>query len=138
MKIKGRGITKGQAHGEILKTNQEISFLGGVDPNTSKITDPNHELLGQKIKNKILVFPGGKGSTVGSYVIYQLKKNNKAPKAIINIETEPIVAVGAVISKIPLIDQINIQKIPNKGKAKINANKGTIETNQNQNQNPEK
>ncbi|WGI17015.1 DUF126 domain-containing protein [Methanonatronarchaeum sp. AMET-Sl] len=129
MKIKGRSITKGIATGEILKTNQEISFLGGVDPETSKITDPNHELLGQEIKDKILIFPGGKGSTVGSYIIYQLKKNNKAPKAIINKETEPIVAVGAVISKIPLIDQINIDKLPKKGKATVNAEQGTIETN---------
>ncbi|RZN63180.1 DUF126 domain-containing protein [Methanonatronarchaeum sp. AMET6-2] len=127
MKIKGRGITGGTAEGAVLKTDQEISFLGGVDPDTGRITDPEHELKDEEITDKILVFPRGKGSTVGSYVLYQLKKNNKAPKAIINIETEPIVAVGAVISEIPLIDQIDIDKIPQSGYISMDATKGTIE-----------
>jgi hypothetical protein len=54
----------------------------------------------------VLIFPGGKGSTVGSYVIYQLKKRGLAPAAMINIHSEPIVAVGAIISGIPLVDRV--------------------------------
>ena len=68
--------------------------------------DPDHELYGKCVSGKILIFPGGKGSTVGSYVIYQLKKRGLAPVAMINIRSEPIVAVGAIISGIPLVDRV--------------------------------
>jgi hypothetical protein len=70
------------------------------------VIDPAHELFGQSIAGKVLIFPGGKGSTVGSYVIYQLKKRGKAPFAMINLRSEPIVAVGAIISGIPLVDRV--------------------------------
>jgi len=106
MRIKGRTIARGQATGKVLMTKDPISFLGNVNPETGEVVDPNHELFGKSIKDTILVFPQGKGSTVGSYVIYQLKKNNAAPVAIINLECEPIVAVGAIISAIPMIDKL--------------------------------
>jgi predicted aconitase with swiveling domain len=70
------------------------------------VIDPAHELFGQSIAGKVLIFPGGKGSTVGSYVIYQLKKRGRAPSAMINLRSEPIVAVGAIISGIPLVDRV--------------------------------
>ena len=63
------------------------------------------------MKGKILVFPNGKGSTVGSYTLYRMKKNAMAPAAIINKECETVVAVGAIISEIPCIDEIDISKI---------------------------
>jgi predicted aconitase with swiveling domain len=103
--VKGRTIARGKATGKVLMTKDPISFLGNVNPETGEIVDPVHELFGQTIKGTVLVFPQGKGSTVGSYVIYQLKKNNAAPVAIINLECEPIVAVGAIISEIPLVDK---------------------------------
>ncbi|MGV8175761.1 MAG: aconitase X swivel domain-containing protein, partial [Methanothrix sp.] len=78
-----------------------------VNPDTGVVVDPAHELFGQSISGKVLVFPGGKGSTVGSYVIYQLKKRGLAPAAMINIRSEPIVAVGAIISGIPLVDRVS-------------------------------
>ena len=106
MKVKGRTIARGQAAGKVLMTKDPISFLGNVNPETGEVVDPNHDLFGKSIKDTILVFPQGKGSTVGSYVIYQLKKNNAAPAAIINLECEPIVAVGAIISAIPMIDKL--------------------------------
>jgi len=68
--------------------------------------EEGHELFGKSVKDKVLVFPHGKGSTVGSYVLYQLSKNGFAPSAMINIESEPIVAVGAIISGIPLVDRL--------------------------------
>ncbi|MBZ3935735.1 DUF126 domain-containing protein [Methanimicrococcus blatticola] len=104
--IKGRIIARGQASGKVLMTKDPISFLGTVNPETGDIVDPSHELFGKSIKGTVLVFPQGKGSTVGSYVIYQLQKNNAAPAAIINLECEPIVAVGAIISEIPMIDKL--------------------------------
>ncbi len=106
MQIKCHRVASGRASGPALVTGQAISFLGNVNPETGVVVDPAHELFGESIAGKVLVFPGGKGSTVGSYVIYQLKKRGLAPVAMINLLSEPIVAVGAVISGIPLVDRV--------------------------------
>ncbi len=111
MELKGRIISRGVAESDALKTNQPISFYGGVDPETSEILEKGHELQGKRIKGKILVFPTGKGSTVGSYTLYRLKKGGVAPAGIINGECETVVAVGAIISEIPCIDKIDISGI---------------------------
>ena len=111
MELAGRIISKGVAEGEALTTSQPISFYGGVDPDTSMIVEKGHELEGKEIRTKILVFPNGKGSTVGSYTLYRMKKNGTAPAGIINRECETVVAVGAIISEIPCVDKIDIQKI---------------------------
>jgi hypothetical protein len=104
--IKGRKISKGEAKGDVLLSAQAISFYGGVDPDTGVVTEKGHPLEGKSVKDKVLVFPQGKGSTVGSYALYRMKKNGTAPKAIINKECETIVAVGAIISEIPMIDKL--------------------------------
>ena len=109
--LKGRIIYKGKAEAEALVTAQPISFYGGVDPNTGIVIEKGHELQGQSVKDKILVFPQGKGSTVGSYTLYRMKKNGVAPAGMINKECETIVAVGAIISEIPCVDKIDISKI---------------------------
>ncbi|OPY54806.1 MAG: hypothetical protein A4E49_00817 [Methanosaeta sp. PtaU1.Bin112] len=106
MEIKCHRVACGFASGPALVTREAISFLGNVDARTAIVVDPAHELFGQCIAGKVLIFPGGKGSTVGSYVIYQLKKRGLAPSAMINIRSEPIVAVGAIISGIPLVDRV--------------------------------
>jgi len=106
MQIKCHRVASGRASGPALVTGQAISFLGNVNPETGVVVDPAHELFGESIAGKVLIFPGGKGSTVGSYVIYQLKKRGLAPVAMINLISEPIVAVGAVISGIPLVDRV--------------------------------
>jgi predicted aconitase with swiveling domain len=111
MEMKGRIISRGVVEAEALTTTQPISFYGGVDPETSEILEKGHELKGKKIKGKILVFPTGKGSTVGSYTLYRLKKGGVAPAGIINNECETVVAVGAIISEIPCVDKIDISKI---------------------------
>ena len=111
MELKGRTISRGVAEAEALTTSHAISFYGGVDPETSEILEKGHELQGKRIKGKILVFPTGKGSTVGSYTLYRLKKGGVAPAGIINRECETVVAVGAIISEIPCVDEIDISKI---------------------------
>jgi uncharacterized protein len=111
MELKGRIISRGVTEGEALTTNMPISFYGGVDPETSEILEKGHELQGKRIKGKILVFPNGKGSTVGSYTLYRLKKGGVAPAGMINRDCETVVAVGAIISEIPCVDQIDISKI---------------------------
>lgn len=107
MILKGRSIAKGTGTGELLYTDAPISFLGSVDPATGMITDKTHPLHGKSIAGKILAFPYGKGSTVGSYVMYGLAKNHVSPAAIINTECETIVAIGAIISGIPMVDRLN-------------------------------
>jgi predicted aconitase with swiveling domain len=106
MEIKCHKVSSGRACGQALVTKEPISFLGNVNPETGVVVDPGHELFGQCIAGKVLIFPGGKGSTVGSYVIYQLMKRGIAPAAMINLLSEPIVAVGAIISGIPLVDRV--------------------------------
>ncbi|MDO9097982.1 MAG: DUF126 domain-containing protein [Candidatus Methanoperedens sp.] len=110
MKLKAHIVSRGKAEGEALVTSKPISFLGSIDLKSGIVIEKGHELAGKSIKGKVLVFPGGKGSTVGSYAIYQLKKNGAAPCAMINVKAEPIVAVGAIISDIPLVD--NVEKNP--------------------------
>ncbi|HNZ59832.1 MAG TPA: DUF126 domain-containing protein [Methanofastidiosum sp.] len=127
MILTGRKISKGMAEGEVLKSSSPISFLGGIDPKTGIILDKNSNACGKSIKGKIFVFPMGKGSTVGSYVIYQLKKNGVAPLAIINKEAETIVSVGAIISDIPMVDKIDIDSFKEGELVKVNGDKGTVE-----------
>ena len=111
MELKGRIIFKGKIKGEAIVTSQPVSFYGGVDPDSGVLVEKGHELEGKNLKGKILVFPTGKGSTVGSYTLYRMKKNNTAPVGMINKECETIVAVGAIISNIPCVDKIDTSKI---------------------------
>ncbi|MGZ7049270.1 MAG: DUF126 domain-containing protein [Methanobacterium sp.] len=103
--IKCKKISKGNAKGEVLITKDPLSFLGGVDPHTGMVIDQGHELYGKKITDKILIIPSGKGSTVGSYVIFQMSKSKTAPKAIISIKAEPIIATGAIMAGIPMVHE---------------------------------
>jgi len=82
-----------------------------VDADTGEVVERGHELRGMSVKGKVLVFPNGKGSTVGSYVLYRMAKNGVAPCAIVNAKCETIVAVGAIISEIPCVDMIDISRI---------------------------
>ena len=120
MILKGRVIKEGQAEGEALVTQQPIGFFGGVDPETGVVVEPGHELEGRSISGKILVFPTGKGSTVGSYTLYRLRRNGLAPAAIISTESEAIVAVGAIIADVPMVDHIDISQIAMGAKVVIN------------------
>jgi len=104
-----------------------ISFYGGIDPETGQVVEKGHALEGQSIGGKVLVFPTGKGSTVGSYTLYRLKKAGKAPAAIVNVESETITAVGCIISGIPCIDHIPIDQITTGMKVRVDAQAGTVE-----------
>jgi len=108
VQIRGRGIAKGIGKGPLLISPAPVSFLSGVDPASGIIVEKGHPLEGVSIAGKVFAFPYGKGSTVGSYVLYGLSRNGHAPVAIINTEAEPIIATGAIIGKIPMIDRIEI------------------------------
>ena len=111
LKLTGRVIYRGRAEGKALVSTQPLSFYGGISPVTGKVIERGHELFGESVKGRVLAFPYGKGSTVGSYVLYRLRKNGRAPSAIINEECETIVAVGAIISEIPCVDKIDLSRI---------------------------
>lgn len=111
-----------------MVSSEPISFLGGVNPDNGQVIDPNHELNGQIIKDKVLFIPGGKGSTVGSYVIFQMMKNNTAPKAIICINAEPIIATGAIMSDIPMVDSPeDTSELTDGTLVEVDGDNGTIE-----------
>jgi predicted aconitase with swiveling domain len=109
--LRGRVIRAGHAAGVALVSPAPIGFLGGVDPDTGRVIEAGHPLEGQSVAGRILVFPAGKGSTVGSYTIYRLRRNGVAPAGILCAESEPIVAVGAIIAEIPMLDHIALGAI---------------------------
>jgi predicted aconitase with swiveling domain len=109
--LTGRIIKAGRCQGRALVSPEPLSFFGGVDAATGIVVEPNHPLQGQCIAGRVLVFPTAKGSTVGSYILYRLKKAGLAPAGIVNAESEAIVAVGAIMAEIPMVDQVDIGQI---------------------------
>jgi hypothetical protein len=124
--LTGRTIFAGQASGIALVTRQGISFFGGVDPDTGMVVERGHELEGQSLTGKVLVFPTGKGSTVGSYTLYRLKHNGKAPAAILNRQCETITAVGCIIAEISCLDQVEIERLESGMFLEVDAGQGVV------------
>ena len=130
MKIKGKSVTKGMTEGDAIVTRMPISFTGGMDPNSGIIREPNHELEGQSVAGKILVFPAGKGSTTGSWQFYATYKRGNAPKGIINVKAEGVVAVAAIITGTPMMHQLEddpLECISTGDFVRINADEGYVE-----------
>ncbi len=124
--MKGRMINPGKAKAKAIVSREPIGFYGGIDAKTGMVIEKGHELEGKSVTGKILVFPCGKGSTVGSYVIYGLAKNGVAPAAIINKETETIVATGAILAGIPCVDGIDISKIKTGDMLEVDADNAIV------------
>jgi len=96
-------IVKGKATGIILKSKNPINFLGAVDKKTGIIRDSNHDLFQKSVRDVVLVFPHGIGSSVGAYTIYSLKQNNSAPRAMICQKADLTVVSGCALANIPLV-----------------------------------
>ena len=96
-------LVSGKVEGTVLKSNDPINFLGTVDKKTGIISDKNHTLFEKSLKNTVLVFPSGIGSSVGAYTIYSIKSNNTAPIAMICKKADLTVATGCALANIPLI-----------------------------------
>jgi hypothetical protein len=126
--ITGRGISGGTGKGRLLVSPAPISFLSGVDPETGVIVETGHPLKGSCIAGRVLAFPYGKGSTVGSYVLYALGRNGHAPAAIVNTEAEAIIATGAIIANIPMIDRISVPlaELNDAAMVTVNGEAGTL------------
>lgn len=107
-------------------SNMGISFFGGVDPESGVVVERGHDLEGQSIAGKVLVFPTGKGSTVGSYTLYRLKRAGKAPIAIVNAECETIIAVGCIIAEIPCVDLVPVHELRSGQQVVVDGEKGVV------------
>lgn len=105
--LKGHKVAKGKAEGEALVSHEPLSFFGGVNTETGMVTDKNHELHGASLAGKILVFPMVKGSSAGGYQLYDMVAHKTAPKGIINLRANSVIAVGAIISDIPVVDKLD-------------------------------
>lgn len=126
--IHARPISRGTGSGPLLISPVPISFLSGVDPATGTIVETGHPLRGTQVTGTVLAFDYGKGSTVGSYILYALGRNGKGPAAIINTEAEPIVAVGAIIGNIPMVDrpEIPLKNMKSGVRVSVNGETGEI------------
>lgn len=124
--MKGRSIVPGQCKGLALVSAKPLSFLGGVDYNSGVIIEKGHDLKDESVKGKVLCFPYGHGSTVGSYVLYSLVKKGVGPIAIVNHVADSVVVVGAIIAQIPMVDQIDIGQIKTGDEVEVNGARGTV------------
>ena len=96
-------LVSGKVEGTVLKSEKPINFLGTVDKKTGIISDENHDLYQKSLKDTVLVFPSGVGSSVGAYTIYSIKSNQTAPLAMICKKVDLTVATGCALANIPLI-----------------------------------
>jgi uncharacterized protein len=130
MIIKAKKVSPGVSKGIALVSHVSISFTGGVDPNTGIVREPGHELEGQNIAGKILVFPSGKGSTTGSWQFYATYKRGNAPIGMINVKAEGVVAVSAIITGTPMVHDMEanpLDIIESGDIVTINADEGFVE-----------
>jgi len=125
--VEARRIRGGRARGEALVCRSPLSFLGGIDTSTGKVLDPDCELEGRSVAGSVLCFPFGKGSTVGSYSMYQLRLNRLSPAGIVNESAETIVATGAIISGIPMVDKVDISLLMTGDDVRMDADEGVLE-----------
>ena len=127
--LSGRTIAEGVGEGEVLVSPEPISFYGAVNTETGEFIEEDHHLTGANLDDKVLVFPRGKGSTVGSYVLYGLAQEGTAPAAIVNHETEPIVATGAILGEVPCVDGIEdaVERFADGDRVRVDATAGTVE-----------
>ncbi|MEM0254405.1 MAG: DUF126 domain-containing protein [Candidatus Bathyarchaeia archaeon] len=124
--LKGRGIVEGKCMAEALVSSMPISFLGDVDQKTGLVIAKTHDLYGKLLKDKVLCFPHGHGSTVGSYALYSLAKSGLAPKAIVNERADPVIVVGAVMANIPMVDGVDITRIRTGDIVEVDAYRGVV------------
>jgi predicted aconitase with swiveling domain len=128
--LKGRKVVGGVAEGEALVTRHTISGWGGIDARTGTIVELRHELRGQSFKDKVLVFPGAKGSSGWSHYFHMARLSGAAPKAMIfNVMTTKI-ALGAVVTRAPTVtelDQDPLAVIETGDWVRVDADQGIVE-----------
>jgi hypothetical protein len=128
--LRGRGICGGCAEGEALVTREAISGWGGIDPMTGTVIETHHELKGVSFKDKVLVFPGAKGSSGWSNAFHMTRLTGSAPRAMLfNVMTTKI-ALGAVVLRVPSLtdfDRDPLDVIETGDWVKVDADRGIVE-----------
>ena len=128
--LRGRKVVGGVAEGEALVTQETISGWGGVNPMTGTIIETRHELRGQSFKDKVLVFPGAKGSSGWSGVFHMTRLTGMAPKALIFNEMTTKIALGAVVMRAPAVtdlDQNPLAVIETGDWVRVDGDRGIVE-----------
>jgi len=128
--LHGRKVVAGCAEGEALVTSETISGWGGVNPMDGTVIETRHELRGTSFKDKVLVFPGAKGSSGWSAIFHMARLAGTAPKAMIFVEMTTKAALGAVVVRAPAItdlDQDPISVIETGDWVKVDADNGIVE-----------
>ena len=127
--LEGRCVSSGRAEGEAIVTKDSIMFNGGINPRTGVVTERGHELEGQSVKDKILVFPYSKGSQGGSDALYQMAMLKVGPRAMICIKAEGQIAVGTIMGNIPFVDKLNqnpLEMIRTGDNVEVDADRGLV------------
>ena len=127
MRLPARRIAPGRAEGPALVSPSPFSFVGGADPATGEVLDEASGCRGERIAGRVFAFPHGKGSTVGSYVVYGLAKRGVGPAALVNERAEGIVAVGAILAGVPMVDGVDVRGFLPGDRAIVDADAGAID-----------
>jgi predicted aconitase with swiveling domain len=128
--LHGRKVVGGYAEGEALVTNDTISGWGGINPVTGTVIETRHELRGQTFKDKILVFPGAKGSSGWSVAFHITRLTGTAPKALVFNEMTTKIALGAVVMRVPAVtdfDRDPLQLIETGDWVTVDGDRGIVE-----------
>ena len=125
-----RGLQEPVVTGEVILNSQPVSFFGDFDTETGDCINPDHDMVERSVKDKILVFPSGAGSTVGSYSLINLSLNDAAPKAILVNQSDPVILIGCCVADIPHVHRFteDITKALKDGmKVKVDSERGVVE-----------
>lgn len=127
MRLPARRIAAGRAEGVALVSKAPFSFVGGADAATGEVLDEASGVQGERLRGCVFAFPHGKGSTVGSYVLYGLAKRGVGPAAVVNARAEAIVAVGAILGGIPMVDAVDVGALVTGDRAVVDADGGAVD-----------
>jgi predicted aconitase with swiveling domain len=128
--LRGRGLGGGVCEGEALVSREAIAGWGGLDPRTGTVIESRHELAGQSIAGKVLVFPGAKGSSGWSGAIHLSRLEGTAPKAMVFNIMNTKIALSVVVSHVPCVtglDQDPIELIRTGDLVRVDGDQGVIE-----------
>lgn len=136
LSLRGRGCTNGIVEAQAVVSKRPFGFWQGIDPQTGIVIDKRHDLSGQSIKGKAFVFPYGRGSTGTPGIFLEAVRNNVAPAAIINLKSEPMIIVCALLAEefygtqIPVVDGLDhdpIETVQTGDRVRVDGQKGIIE-----------
>ena len=128
--LRGRKVVGGCSEGEALVTRETISGWGGIDPMTGTVIETHHELHGVSFKDKVLVFPGAKGSSGWSAAFHLARIAKAAPKAMIFTVMTTKIALGAVVTRAPSVTDLDrdpLTVIETGDWVKVDGDRGIVE-----------